>query len=232
MLDLKLAELLVRYGLPGTFYIPRTAERPVMPASAVRELASRFEIGGHTLRHVNLSTARPEVVQAEVTGCRKWLEDITGTSPAAFCPPGGRYNAATVGVVAGAGYTCMRTVELLSCAPPTRSAGVAIMGTTVQAYPHSASEYLRNIAKRRTWSNLGAYLSVRPDQRDLTGTVKRLLAAAAHRGGYFHLWGHSWEIEECGMWRQLESVFELLASLSPEARFLDNSGICGEHHEN
>jgi hypothetical protein len=104
------------------------------------------------------------------------------------------------------------------------------MGTTLQAYPHSASAYLRNIIKRGAWRNLGVYLSVRPDKRDLIGSVKRLAATAGRRGGYFHLWGHSWEIEECGMWKQLGVVFELLGSLSRKARFLNNSEVCEEHH--
>src|ERR1039458_1009754 len=220
VLDLKLADLLAKHCLPGTFYIPRTSETPVMPISALRELASRFEIGGHTLSHLNLSTASPEMAEAEVRGCRKWLEDITGTSPRAFCPPGGKYNGTTVRIVAEAGYTCMRSVELLSCAGPTRHEGVGIMGTTLQVYPHSAGDYLRNIAKRGAWRNLGAYLSVRPDKLGLLSSVKSFAATAGHRGGYFHLWGHSWEIEQCGMWEQLESAFELLGSLSRDACFL------------
>lgn len=226
VLDLKVAELLTRHGMTGTFYVPRTAPRPVMPASALRRLASAFEIGGHTLGHVNLRTARPEVAEAEITGCRKWLEDTTGTSPRAFCPPGGKFNGTTVGMVAGAGYTSMRTVELLSCAAPARQAGIGVMATTLQAYPHPAGGYLRNIARRGAWRNLGLYLSVRPERQCWISSVRRLAAAAGRWGGYFHLWGHSWEVEECGMWGQLESVFELLGSLAGEARFLNNSEIC------
>ena len=126
----------------------------------------------------------------------------------------------------------MRTVELLSCAAPTRCAGVGIMGTTLQAYRHSAGGYLRNIVKRKAWRNLGVYLSVRPDRQDLIGSVKSLLTTAQHQGGYFHLWGHSWEIEEYGMWDQLESAFKLLGSLSCQARFMNNSELSEKHYEN
>src|SRR5262249_26496051 len=49
-LDLRVADLLARHGLRGTFYVPRTAENPTMTARQVRELSGTFEVGGHTLR--------------------------------------------------------------------------------------------------------------------------------------------------------------------------------------
>jgi hypothetical protein len=30
-------------------------------------------------------------------------------------------------------------------------------------------------------------------------------------GGVFHLWGHSWEIEKYGLWKELEMLLEMLA---------------------
>ncbi|MEK7127288.1 MAG: hypothetical protein AAB838_01010, partial [Patescibacteria group bacterium] len=32
------------------------------------------------------------------------------------------------------------------------------------------------------------------------------------RGGVFHLWGHSWEIEKFGLWNNLESFFKHVTS--------------------
>src|SRR4051794_21779274 len=36
-LDIRIAELLAKYDLPGTFYIPRASQRPTMEESAVGE---------------------------------------------------------------------------------------------------------------------------------------------------------------------------------------------------
>jgi peptidoglycan/xylan/chitin deacetylase (PgdA/CDA1 family) len=51
-LDLKIAELLKRYDIPATFYIPlhNSEGHPVLQTSALCELAKHFEIGSHTLR--------------------------------------------------------------------------------------------------------------------------------------------------------------------------------------
>src|ERR1700689_4714900 len=57
--DFAVANLLDDYDLPGTFYVaPRNRELP--PRARLRdrdivELASRFEIGGHTLTHLRLT---------------------------------------------------------------------------------------------------------------------------------------------------------------------------------
>ena len=44
--DLETADLLSKYGLKATFYIPATnPERPVMSASQIRTVAQTFEVG-------------------------------------------------------------------------------------------------------------------------------------------------------------------------------------------
>ena len=47
-LDLRIAEMLARHNLSGTFYAPRSAETEVMPLADLRELSRGFEIGAHT----------------------------------------------------------------------------------------------------------------------------------------------------------------------------------------
>src|SRR3954447_24640572 len=54
-LDARVAELLAKYNLPGTFYVPRTSEYGTMSAGQLVELSSAFEIGAHTVRHVVLT---------------------------------------------------------------------------------------------------------------------------------------------------------------------------------
>jgi peptidoglycan-N-acetylglucosamine deacetylase len=52
-----------------------------------------------------------------------------------------------------------------------------------------------------------------------------LLAGAARDDSHvFHLWGHSWEIEEHGMWKQCDAFLRSIRDLGCQAR--TNSEIC------
>jgi len=47
--DFKIAELLDKYNLQATFYIPKeNAEHEVMKEERILELSKKYEIGGHT----------------------------------------------------------------------------------------------------------------------------------------------------------------------------------------
>jgi hypothetical protein len=37
---------------------------------------------------------------------------------------------------------------------------------------------------------------------------KRLFDSVLQNGGIWHLWGHSWEIEELGLWKDLEEMLD------------------------
>jgi len=92
--DFRTAELLHRYGLKATFYIPaENPERKVIDASHIRELATHFEIGGHTFHHVSLKAIADERVRAEVYEGKAWLEDVLGKKTVSFCYPRGKFNS-------------------------------------------------------------------------------------------------------------------------------------------
>jgi peptidoglycan-N-acetylglucosamine deacetylase len=54
-LDFRIANLLAKHGIPGTFYLPLKNVRPTVSPSEIRELSLSFEIGAHTVNHVRLS---------------------------------------------------------------------------------------------------------------------------------------------------------------------------------
>src|SRR5262245_51647144 len=66
--DLRVADLLDKHGLMGTFYIPcsKSESRPVMRSSDVMELGRRFEIGGHTQNHVSLTEIGPRAAANQI----------------------------------------------------------------------------------------------------------------------------------------------------------------------
>jgi peptidoglycan-N-acetylglucosamine deacetylase len=225
-LDLRIAGLLSKYDLQGTFYIPTKAPNETMSEAQVRELSSLFEIGAHTINHVVLTRAESaEQCRREIVDSKKWVEQITGKPCAMFCPPEGRFRAEHLGMVREAGYTGVRTVELMSLDFPRKEDGLLILPTTLQACPHTAVTYAKNLIKRRAVKNMWLY-AVNLGSRGWAEKARALLAHTLKNGGVFHLWGHSWEIEEKELWGDLEEILALMGKAPMQVAKLTNSGVC------
>jgi hypothetical protein len=224
-LDLRLAELLAKYGLPGTFYVPRTAETTTMSPSELRSLGSTFEIGAHTLHHVNLSGTSQDQARLEVTESKAWVEEVVGAPCRMFCPPKGKFSRRHLEMIREAGYVGMRTVELLSLDVPRVSDGLRVMPTTVQAHPFSRLGYGRNVIRRCACRNLWTLLTHNLS-KDWMTLARSLLRRVLERGGVFHLWGHSWELEQTGQWQHLDEVLRLLSDHMDRAAAFTNGQLC------
>jgi peptidoglycan/xylan/chitin deacetylase (PgdA/CDA1 family) len=153
-LDLRIAEMLHRHGLPGTFYIPKSIPSGVMSDAQIRELSQSFEIGGHTLDHVFLPTVPDAQAQIQIVGCRKWVENVTGVRCDMFCPPAGKFTRTHAEMIRRAGFLGLRSVELLSTRPPRFIDGLMHVPTTLQAFPHPRYIYVKNAIKRQSWKSL------------------------------------------------------------------------------
>jgi peptidoglycan/xylan/chitin deacetylase (PgdA/CDA1 family) len=203
---LKLAEVLNSKGIPGTFYVPtgRLGEKSALAPADLRMLASAgFEVGGHTVSHAILTELGPTELTSEITRCKQKLESIMGRGVETFCYPRGRFNEEVIDVVKRAGYRGARTTEMLATAP---SFPVYEMPTTVQAYPHSKANYIRNLVRLRKASSL---VRSTPDLMRFESwlqlaktTFDRVLA----NGGVWHLYGHPWEIEKLNLWGDLVEI--------------------------
>ena len=224
-LDMKLADLLARYGLKGTFYIPRRAENLTMAVPQIQQLSQSFEIGAHTLRHTFLDRVTELTAEREITESKGWIEDITGKPCAMFCPPGGRFDQRHLRLVKAAGYSGLRSVELLSLAQPRRDMGVMILPTTIQAFPHGRSAYFRNTLKRLEAKNLWRYVAY-GCPTDWISLADRLLRHTMANGGVFHLWGHSWELEQTGQWHNLEQLLALMGRYAADMPCVSNIDLC------
>ena len=208
-LDFRLAELLYKYNLAATFYIPKTnAEHEVMPQQQVAELAKQFEIGGHTLSHIRLHTADTKTLEREIKGSYLWLSDVLGYEPQSFCFPGGVFHQKAINVVYQSGYKVARTTELLSIKPHTEH---KLVPTTLQVYEHNTFTYTKHLIKRRRWANLLQWLHSYSLYK-LPALMESYLNRIDKAGGCFHLWGHSWEIEEFDLWNKLEEMFRILSN--------------------
>ena len=56
--------------------------------------------------------------------------------------------------------------------------------------------------------------------------ARSLLHTALRRGGVFHLWGHSWEVEATGQWGRLEEVLQFLGEFVDRAAAVTNGQVC------
>jgi peptidoglycan/xylan/chitin deacetylase (PgdA/CDA1 family) len=211
--------------MPGTFYIPRRSQRPVLDPGGVRALAQSFDIGAHTLTHPILTSLPLAAAASEIGGSRRYIEDATGRACFLFAPPGGKYWAAHLGIAQRAGFRGVRTTELLYRGFPRRRGGLVVMPTTMQVYAHPGVRYIRNALKRARFANLAAYFR-HVGGASLTAAFTRLIEAAIQSGGVLHLWGHSWEIEERGAWNALETMLASLAERRECLRPISNASLC------
>ena len=224
-LDLRVAEMLTKYQIRGTFYVPKAAELETMMAGRIRELSPAFELGAHTLNHVVLTGATDRDAWQEIASSKAWIEDNTGASCLLFCPPKGRYARRHLEMIRTAGYLGLRNVELASLDFPRRRAGLMLMPTTLQAFPHRILAFAKNAIKRVAFGNLWRFV-VHGGSIEWPGMVQSLLRHALKYGGVFHLWGHSWELQDAGQWRRLDEVLQFTNEVAGKAPSLTNGQVC------
>ncbi len=201
ILDLKLGELLTKYGIKGTFYIPCSSKR-ITPMQKVdlTALAAGHEIGAHTVSHAHLTLIRPSEAKTEIEGSKIYLEDITGKKIKMFCYPFGEFNGDIKQIVKAAGFIGARTVKFngLKNIPDPYEFGI-----TTAASNHQSDES-GEIAR---YSQAVSIKSL----SDWEIKAKVLFDLAIAEGGIWHLWGHSWEIDDHNDWDKLERVLNYIS---------------------
>jgi hypothetical protein len=221
--DVRIAEMLVKAGLRATFYVPIYFEgRPVAISSELKITASAgFEIGAHSVTHRKLCTATPSQLRAEVRDSKIALEQSLGRSVQMFCYPMGCYNTAVLREVQQAGYTGARTTRMLRlCIKDCFE-----MPTTVQAFPHPTRNYLKNVCKGHNFDALALLTRVTPGT-SWVELGKKLFDLALVRGGVWHLYGHSWEIEQLNLWRDLQDLFSYIGRRREASYATNSEAIC------
>ncbi len=206
-LDVRLAALLKKYGIKGTFYIApkdyEAASEERLTETQIKTLSESFEIGAHTMTHAHLTKLSDSEAKKEIEDSKHHLESVTGKLVTAFCYPRGEYRKKHVEMVRGAGFVYARTVERNSMAlndPPLEAR------TTVNTYNHYSD--LSNIVYNFQWDTL----------------AKARFDEVLANGGVFHLWGHSWEIEEHNDWEKLEDVLAYIAH-KEKVKYVTNSEL-------
>lgn len=217
-LDVRLAALLQKYGVKGTFYVSphdqEFAPADLLSDDQVKQLSNSFEIGAHTMTHPRLPKVSDEQALQEIVDSKRYLEKIIGRPVKSFCYPGGNYNARHVPMVRAAGFVYARTV---------RRHVFGFKGfpfeadTTVNAYNHYQD--LWKIAK---FAHFNPLRTLRYFQWD--NLAKAMFDYTLKHGGVFHLWGHSWEIDNHKDWEKLEDVLRYISGRQ-DVQYLTNGEL-------
>jgi hypothetical protein len=225
--DLKMAELLSKHGLNGTFFVPiRNREGPpVMSSPDIREIGRRFEIGSHTYDHCFLKNVDITEAHYQITEGKKQLEDLLGRKVAGFCYPGGKYRPGDVDMVRAAGFRYARTTMNL-CFDTGDNAFE--LPTTVQFYPHDRTVYVRNFAKFGHWAKRQNGLRLAVWNKNWIDRLYWMFHHAAQSGGSFHLWGHSKDIDQLNAWPEMDRFLQHASVVAPENR-LSNEQLAARY---
>ena len=220
-LDLKLADVLSEHGVRGTFYCaPRNCERPAMAPAELRRIGERFEIGAHSLTHPDLRPLGRAELMAELTDGRRELEEILGRPVEMFCYPKGRYTARVRRAVVECGYVGARTTRMFRF---DLAADPYLMPATIAARDDAWWDWAPHCVRSRSGAGLRLLMRHGPG-RTWRELACGLFEHVAERGGVWHLWGHSWEIEQRGLWDEVRAVLDCVSGRDG-VRYLTNGEV-------
>lgn len=225
-LDLRLADLLIRHGIRASFYLPvRNIEgAPVMSPYEARTLAADFDIGAHTLEHRYLASLSEADAWHQIRAGKDALEQQIGRAVSGFCYPGGKYRRAQVSLVRRAGFRYARTVRNLY---PHAGSCPLEMPTSLQFYPHGRDVLIRNFITQRDYATRWPALRAMLPEDDWLMRLYRLLDHLEQRGGVFHLWCHTIDIDRLQLWKALDHFLRFVARRITPAGRLDNAALVG-----
>lgn len=179
--DWKLIELLKKYDTPAIFYLPINCEIGMFEA---RKIAEIYEVGCHTFSHPqDMKLLDEDNLRLEVATAKEVLEIAIAKPVTKFCYPRGRYSPFVRDYVKKAGFKEARTTVV----------GKTDMDFDLFEKPTSIHAY-----QRKEYGDM--------DWLDFAKGVYQL----SKRNGYFHLWGHSAEIEKNNDWDKLEELLKYI----------------------
>ncbi len=209
--DARLAQMLRSHGVAGTLYWTVESDRFPLPSASLRAeiIGTGIEIGSHTMTHPDMRKLTKPELAWELTESKRRLEAMLGELVPSFCYPFGHFNRSAREAVAAAGYALGRTTSSFRTdlgADPYR------LPTTLQVYPHPRRVHVTHSLKTRNVRGLGSWAWQHHGESDILRLTERAMDLVMTSGGVLHLWGHSWELEEFGLWKTLDRMLEIVAN--------------------
>jgi peptidoglycan-N-acetylglucosamine deacetylase len=144
------------------------------------EAYKKHIVGAHSISHPqDMKELDDEAQDWQIKGSKTMLEDKLQKDVTSFCYPRGRYNESTIRLVKDAGFVEARTTSVLF----TRYDDPFRKPTTIHLYPN------RREYEGKTWTQWANFL--------FEGSPE-----------YFHVWGHSWEVQKYNEWDNFEAFLK------------------------
>lgn len=191
--DIRLIELLDRYGLRGTFNLNlglqdrritfRKSDLIVrhLDKADIPKVYANHEIAGHTTTHPRLTELDSAAIREEIFACHDGLQQLTGRAVTGMAYPYGDYDDRVVDIARKLGVQYARTTTQCECfelpADPLR------LTTTCRHANPKALDLAR------------AFVESDPNRPQL-----------------FYLWGHSYEFDEFGTWDMIEEFCKTVSN--------------------
>jgi len=217
--DVRLVRMLKEHGLKATFYVApenqEFAKEDLLSLPEIRDLSQDFEIGAHSMTHRRLPTISGQEAAREIIESKAVLEQVIGKEIKVFCYPGGAYTRLHVQLVKDAGYRYARTVarHKFTMDDPYEA------GTSVHVYNHGFEFDLWRTSRFVKFQPIKVLRCLRWDV-----LAKSMFDHVIREGGIYHIWGHSWEIDEHDDWERLENVFRYI-SANPQVSYVTNGEL-------
>jgi len=197
-LNMKLANLLEKYGYRATFFIniqPLWGHKGMNPADVIKLHSRGHEIAAHTVTHTPLILQHKVNRIFEFSAGKERLRQLLRTDVLGFSYPKGQFTEEIKEETKAAGYVYARATGEGNIDPDTDRFAVV---PTVQIYNDS---YRRMLRIRRN--------ILEGDNFSYTGDWKRSCKKYIKQNrGLIHIWGHSWEIEKQGQWIEFEDLLK------------------------
>jgi peptidoglycan/xylan/chitin deacetylase (PgdA/CDA1 family) len=211
--------MLKEHGLKATFYVApenqEFAKQDLLSLPEIRGLSQDFEIGAHSMTHRRLPTISEQEAAREIIESKAVLEQVTGKEIKVFCYPGGAYTNLHVQLVKDAGYKYARTVAKFKF-------------TVDDPYEAGTSLPARNRGFGLNVWQTACFVKFQPIKvlrcLEWDALAKAMFDQVTEGGGIYHIWGHSWEIDENDDWERLEDVFRYV-SANPKVSYVTNGEL-------
>lgn len=210
--DLRTVDLLHKYALKATFYVPgANEERTLLSPSQIRDIDRQFEVGGHTRNHQCLTRMPAQKAWREISDGKKFSEDLLGHEVISFCYPWGKFNSRVERKVAEAGFLGARTCRYFQNDFP-KNPFCWDISTYANTYP--AYVQLRHCVLEYNFAGAYNYVTKFKARVPWASQFMCALEDVSRDGGIAHLYFHSWEIDQNGEWGGLEALFKTITQYS------------------
>lgn len=207
--DLKLAELMNKYDIQAMFFIPaKNVEQPYLSKYEILELYNNnMDIGGHTYNHVYLTQLPFEQVENEIQNGKNYIEDIIQQEMDFFCYPGGFYDE-KISTITQKHFKKARTADTMRFTPQANQFNV---DTAFHFYDRGVKSILKNNFKN---DKVLVPLILSSLSLNTFKSYKNILKNLSKKNKNFNIniWGHGWEIEQFGLWHELEEFLKYIQS--------------------